>query len=99
MGADAIVPIEDVSGGWPAVQRGQTMVGGIDGLGEIRLRLAGDLHHYARERCAAVQPQGLSSDLVTCGSGGAFVRISDLAFSGDADTARRAKRISKWIPR
>ncbi len=38
----------------------------------VRLRLAGDLHHYVRERLAAAPPGGLSCDLVTCGSGGAF---------------------------
>ncbi|BDI03168.1 hypothetical protein CATMQ487_01380 [Sphaerotilus microaerophilus] len=38
----------------------------------VRLRLAGDLHHYVRERLAAAPPVGLSCDLVTCGSGGAF---------------------------
>ncbi|MFM2405852.1 MAG: hypothetical protein RL223_3732 [Pseudomonadota bacterium] len=38
----------------------------------VRLRLAGDLHHYVRERLHDAPPCGQSSDLVTCGSGGAF---------------------------
>jgi hypothetical protein len=38
---------------------------------EIRLRLAGDLHHYVRETLPAAAP-GHASELVTCGSGGAF---------------------------
>ncbi len=38
---------------------------------EIRLRLAGDLHHYVRESLHA-QALGYASELVTCGSGGAF---------------------------
>jgi hypothetical protein len=36
----------------------------------IRLRLAGDLHHYHRESSSA---GGSDSHLVTCGSGGAFL--------------------------
>lgn len=38
----------------------------------VRLRLAGDLHCYARETMAAAPPAGRSADLVVCGSGGAF---------------------------
>ena len=38
---------------------------------EIRMRLAGDLHHYVRETLPA-QALGHASELVTCGSGGAF---------------------------
>lgn len=37
----------------------------------IRMRLAGDLHHYVRESLPD-QPPGVGSELVTCGSGGAF---------------------------
>lgn len=36
----------------------------------IRLRLAGDLHHYVRERLS--HDDGHSTDLVVCGCGGAF---------------------------
>lgn len=39
---------------------------------DTRMRLSGDLHHYVRERLPATPPAGLSCDLVTCGSGGAF---------------------------
>lgn len=39
----------------------------------IRLRLAGDLHHYARETLARDPATGLDSHLVTCGCGGAFL--------------------------
>lgn len=39
----------------------------------IRLRLAGDLHLYSRETLAADPLTGRSSDLVICGSGGAFL--------------------------
>lgn len=39
----------------------------------IRLRLAGDLHHYRRETLDADPITGLDSHLVTCGSGGAFL--------------------------
>jgi hypothetical protein len=38
----------------------------------VRIRLAGDLHHYARDRLDHAPPLGRSADLVTCGSGGAF---------------------------
>jgi hypothetical protein len=38
---------------------------------EIRLRLAGDLHHYVRESLPAAA-LGYPSELVTCGTGGAF---------------------------
>jgi hypothetical protein len=38
----------------------------------VRMRLAGDLHHYVRERLPGTPPGGLGCDLVTCGSGGAF---------------------------
>lgn len=38
----------------------------------VRLRLAGDLHHYVREHLSAVPPGDLSCELITCGSGGAF---------------------------
>jgi hypothetical protein len=37
----------------------------------IRMRLAGDLHHYVRESLPD-EPPGEGSELVTCGSGGAF---------------------------
>lgn len=37
----------------------------------IRARIAGDLHHYAREQLTA-GPDGCSTELITCGSGGAF---------------------------
>lgn len=37
----------------------------------IRARIAGDLHHYAREHLAR-GPDGWSTELVTCGAGGAF---------------------------
>lgn len=37
----------------------------------IRLRLAGDLHHYVRESLPEAA-LGYTSELVTCGSGGAF---------------------------
>lgn len=37
----------------------------------VRARIAGDLHHYARERLPR-GPDGRSTDLITCGSGGAF---------------------------
>jgi hypothetical protein len=43
---------------------------------EIRLRLAGDLHHYVRDRLPAATPTGGSCDLVTCGSGGAFGHLT-----------------------
>ncbi len=43
---------------------------------EIRLRLAGDLHHYVRDRLADATPAGGSCDLVTCGSGGAFGHLT-----------------------
>lgn len=36
----------------------------------IRMRLAGDLHHYVRERLS--NDDGRSTDLVVCGCGGAF---------------------------
>ncbi|EHR73272.1 hypothetical protein BurJ1DRAFT_4484 [Burkholderiales bacterium JOSHI_001] len=39
---------------------------------QVRLRLAGDLHHYTRERLDSAPPAGRSTDIVTCGSGGAF---------------------------
>jgi hypothetical protein len=38
----------------------------------IRMRLAGDLHHYQRETLAA-DVDGSDTHLVTCGSGGAFL--------------------------
>ncbi len=38
----------------------------------VRLRLAGDLHHYSRERLDSAPPSGFSTDVVTCGCGGAF---------------------------
>jgi 3',5'-cyclic AMP phosphodiesterase CpdA len=38
---------------------------------QIRLRLAGDLHHYVRESLPEAA-LGYTSELVTCGSGGAF---------------------------
>lgn len=43
---------------------------------DVRLRLAGDLHHYVRERLDATPPASLSCDLVTCGSGGAFGHVT-----------------------
>ena len=39
----------------------------------IRLRLAGDLHHYSRESLPADPLTGLDSHLITCGVGGAFL--------------------------
>jgi hypothetical protein len=39
----------------------------------IRLRLAGDLHHYRRETLDPDPATGLDTHLVTCGSGGAFL--------------------------
>lgn len=39
----------------------------------IRLRLAGDLHHYHRESLDLDPATGLDSHLVVCGSGGAFL--------------------------
>lgn len=39
----------------------------------IRLRLAGDLHHYRRETLERDATNGVDSHLVTCGSGGAFL--------------------------
>jgi hypothetical protein len=39
----------------------------------IRLRLAGDLHHYRRETLERDPVAGVDSHLVTCGSGGAFL--------------------------
>lgn len=39
----------------------------------IRARIAGDLHLYSRESLAADPLTGLSTHLLTCGSGGAFL--------------------------
>lgn len=39
----------------------------------IRMRLAGDLHHYRRETLALDPATGRDTHLVTCGTGGAFL--------------------------
>jgi hypothetical protein len=57
--------------GYP--KRYQRLEAAIEARGaRIRLRLAGDLHHYARETLALDPVTGCDSHLVTCGVGGAF---------------------------
>ncbi len=38
----------------------------------VRMRLAGDLHHYSREHLDCAPPGPYGTELVTCGNGGAF---------------------------
>lgn len=65
-------PLGDgASGGYP--KRYQRLEAAIEAAGaHIRLRLAGDLHHYARETLARDPLTQRDSHLVTCGVGGAF---------------------------
>lgn len=57
--------------GYP--KRYQRLEAAIEARGaRIRLRLAGDLHHYARETLALDPATGFDTHLVTCGVGGAF---------------------------
>lgn len=58
--------------GYP--RRYQRLEALLEGRGaRIRLRLAGDLHHYRRETLDRDATSGTDSHLVTCGSGGAFL--------------------------
>jgi hypothetical protein len=61
----------------------------------VRIRLAGDLHHYVREESPENEEAGKRDMLVTCGSGGAFLhpthtkrvmhdKVMDLAKDDDA---------------
>ncbi|TDM06143.1 MAG: hypothetical protein C4K60_15995 [Ideonella sp. MAG2] len=61
-------------GAWPGYpKRYQRLEAAIEAAGaRIRLRLAGDLHHYARQTLAADPLTQRDSHLVTCGVGGAF---------------------------
>lgn len=65
-------PLGDgASAGYP--KRYQRLEAAIESAGaRIRLRLAGDLHHYARETLALDPLTQRDSHLVTCGIGGAF---------------------------
>lgn len=65
-------PLGDgASAGYP--KRYQRLEAAIEATGaRIRLRLAGDLHHYARETLALDPLTQRDSHLVTCGIGGAF---------------------------
>nr|WP_315464164.1 hypothetical protein [uncultured Rhodoferax sp.] len=55
----------------------------------IRLRMAGDVHHYVRE---SATPWDASADdmLVTCGSGGAFLHPTHAKFLNQAKAKRQA---------
>ena len=66
-------PIGDgVAPGYPA--RYQRLEAALLAAGvRIRIRLAGDLHHYVRERAAAGASLDYDDALITCGSGGAFL--------------------------
>ncbi len=59
----------------------------------IRLRLAGDLHHYKRETLARDEVTGLDTHLVTCGSGGAFLHPTHGAVVGQATRLDRANEL------
>lgn len=65
-------PLGDgASAGYP--KRYQRLEAAVEAAGaRIRLRLAGDLHHYARETLVRDPLSQRDSHLVTCGVGGAF---------------------------
>lgn len=56
----------------------------------IRLRLAGDLHHYVRETLDHDPLTGLDTHLVTCGCGGAFLHPTH---SQDVLASKRLDRL------
>lgn len=72
-------PLGDgASPGYP--KRYQRLEAALEAAGaRIRLRLAGDLHHYARETLACDPLTQRDSHLVTCGVGGAFAHPTHCA--------------------
>lgn len=74
--------------GYP--KRYQRLEAAIEARGaRIRLRLAGDLHHYHRETLARDPATALDSHLVTCGCGGAFLHPTHTV---DVTGAKRVDR-------